>query len=376
MHAFASARPSVGPYWSACAHDVRGDLAISAANVSGGNVVVSGRPPASEMTSGRARDRHQVAHRGGLHALRALGEQPGVALEVARRRAARAHARGFAAAGPGPLASRLSSCARGHATARLTHGLLPRPPPGRRASPPRSASARSCRCCSPARSPRPTSASTSTARTSRSSSTGRSCSPSLVIVASPLAFGGPALRGPSRAPAPAARDRGGRRRCDARRARGRGSIADGDHASAGGLVVGLACAALGFAAARGALRPRARAGSTREAARRACRVYGEGAACSRARRVDPLPAARDPRHRRPRLAARRRASARGREVRGTADPALAARGGPEEARPRGDRRDEARDARARRRDRPRAGAAAPHGARASTPTTAWPRSRR
>ena len=48
-----SANPSVGPYWSAFALDSWAIRVICAANESGGNVEVSGSPPASEMTSGR-----------------------------------------------------------------------------------------------------------------------------------------------------------------------------------------------------------------------------------------------------------------------------------------------------------------------------------
>ena len=44
----------MGPYWSAFAHDSAAMRWATAANVSGGKVLVSGRPPASEMTSGRA----------------------------------------------------------------------------------------------------------------------------------------------------------------------------------------------------------------------------------------------------------------------------------------------------------------------------------
>ena len=54
MHAFVPASPSVGPYWSARAHDSEAMRAVMAANVSGGKVEVSGSPPASEITSGRA----------------------------------------------------------------------------------------------------------------------------------------------------------------------------------------------------------------------------------------------------------------------------------------------------------------------------------
>ena len=54
MHSFVSGRPSVGPYCSAFAHDSAAIRCVTAAKVSVGNVLVSGRPPASEITSGRA----------------------------------------------------------------------------------------------------------------------------------------------------------------------------------------------------------------------------------------------------------------------------------------------------------------------------------
>ena len=54
MHSLVASRPSVGPYCSAFAHDSAAIRWATAANVSGGNVLVSGRPPASEITSGRA----------------------------------------------------------------------------------------------------------------------------------------------------------------------------------------------------------------------------------------------------------------------------------------------------------------------------------
>jgi hypothetical protein len=46
--------PSVGPYCSARADASAATRAMSAAMSSEGNVVVSGSPPASEITSGRA----------------------------------------------------------------------------------------------------------------------------------------------------------------------------------------------------------------------------------------------------------------------------------------------------------------------------------
>ena len=54
MHSLVSRRPSVGPYCSALAHDSRAMAAVMAAKVAGGNEDVSGRPPAREITSGRA----------------------------------------------------------------------------------------------------------------------------------------------------------------------------------------------------------------------------------------------------------------------------------------------------------------------------------
>ena len=54
MHSLVSAKPSVGPYWSASAALSCAIRVICAAKLSGGKVEVSGRPPASEITSGRA----------------------------------------------------------------------------------------------------------------------------------------------------------------------------------------------------------------------------------------------------------------------------------------------------------------------------------
>ena len=54
MQCFVCSNPSVGPYCSALAHESRAIVAVRAANVSGGKVEVSGSPPASEITSGRA----------------------------------------------------------------------------------------------------------------------------------------------------------------------------------------------------------------------------------------------------------------------------------------------------------------------------------
>ena len=121
--------PSVGPYCSARADESAATRAMSAARSSAGKVLVSGQPAGERDDLGPRGDRHQVAHRGGLHALRAAREQPGVALEVARRASATGPYRGIRRQSPGPLASRLSSCRLGHPSA---HGLHPRSPPGSR----------------------------------------------------------------------------------------------------------------------------------------------------------------------------------------------------------------------------------------------------
>ena len=54
IQALVSAKPSVGPYWSASADDSCAIRVIWAAKLAAGKVEVSGRPPASEITSGRA----------------------------------------------------------------------------------------------------------------------------------------------------------------------------------------------------------------------------------------------------------------------------------------------------------------------------------
>ena len=54
MHSLSSSMPSVGPYWSALAEASAATRAMSAAMSSAGKTLVSGSPPASEMTSGRA----------------------------------------------------------------------------------------------------------------------------------------------------------------------------------------------------------------------------------------------------------------------------------------------------------------------------------
>ncbi len=53
-HSLTSARPSVGPYCSAAAIRSAPMRCMTEANEPGGNVLVSGSPPASEMTSGRS----------------------------------------------------------------------------------------------------------------------------------------------------------------------------------------------------------------------------------------------------------------------------------------------------------------------------------
>ena len=54
MQSTVSSNPSVGPYCSASATDSWAMRVICAAKLFGGKVEVSGRPPASEITSGRA----------------------------------------------------------------------------------------------------------------------------------------------------------------------------------------------------------------------------------------------------------------------------------------------------------------------------------
>ena len=54
MQSLVSSKPSVGPYWSASAADSWAIRVIWAAKLCGGKVEVSGSPPASEITSGRA----------------------------------------------------------------------------------------------------------------------------------------------------------------------------------------------------------------------------------------------------------------------------------------------------------------------------------
>ena len=53
MQSFVSSKPSVGPYCSASAVELWAIRVICAAKLRGGKVEVSGRPPASEITSGR-----------------------------------------------------------------------------------------------------------------------------------------------------------------------------------------------------------------------------------------------------------------------------------------------------------------------------------
>ena len=54
MQSAAAAMPSVGPYCRARAVCSAATCDISFANSSGAKVLVSGRPPASEITSGRS----------------------------------------------------------------------------------------------------------------------------------------------------------------------------------------------------------------------------------------------------------------------------------------------------------------------------------
>ena len=190
---------------------------------------------------------------------------------------------------------------------------------------------------------------------------GRSCSPCWSS----------SWRSTSPAGAPAATPPTGRRCCTpARRVAlvlgalvAAGSVADRSDAWWAGVVVGVGLRGARLPGRALAVRPRAPAPG-RAGGRTRCR------STPRARRwpppacLDPLPAARDPRDRRARLAARRRPPARAARSTRACASCAERRGGPQEARPRGHRRDEARDARAGGRVRPGAGARAADGARA------------
>ena len=309
--------PSVGPYWSARADASAATRAMSAATSSAGNVARVGQP-AGERDDLRPRgDGHQVAHGGGLHALRAAREQPGVALEVARGGPRPAHTGGFAAGARAPWRLVYRHAASGTYRAWTSSSTSSRAPDWR----PRSGSGRSCRCCSPARSRRPTSGSTSAGPTSRSSRSGRSCSacwssssaldfagrragrdaadrpPLLYVVRCAVALVLGALR----------RRRLGRRSLErlvgrrGRRRRLRGARLPGR-----------------------ALAVRPRAPRLDEQAANALPVYAEGAALAAAGLSILFPPLAIARHRRARLAARRRTPAGRREVRRPAHPALSA----------------------------------------------------
>ena len=112
MHALSSSRPSVGPYCSAAARGVDGHARHQRGEVLGRERARVRQPAGQRDDLRLGGDRHQVAHRRGLHALRAAGEQPGVALEVAGGGSGRAHPCVLRRRPPGPLASRLWSCRR------------------------------------------------------------------------------------------------------------------------------------------------------------------------------------------------------------------------------------------------------------------------
>ena len=83
MQSTVSSKPSVGPYCSASATDSCAIRVICAAKLCGGKVEVSGSPPASEITSGRAVTaiRSRIAEER-ITPVRSAN-RPGVALEVA-----------------------------------------------------------------------------------------------------------------------------------------------------------------------------------------------------------------------------------------------------------------------------------------------------
>ena len=162
MQSFVSASPSVGPYCSAFAHDSCAMRCATAANVSGGKLLVSGRPPASEITSGRA-----------VTAIRSrIADDFMTCVREAKRPAYRSRSRlverGRPRRGPSSTVTALQSTERSTAISLfldIGQGTGSRPP---------AASGRSSRRSSPRRSLAPTSASTSPAATSRSSSRSRS----------------------------------------------------------------------------------------------------------------------------------------------------------------------------------------------------------
>ena len=98
MQSLTPSRPSVGPYWSAARRRRRADARHQRGEVLGRERARVGQAAGERDHLGPRGDRHQVAHRGGLHDLRAAGEQARVALEVARAGSrSAAMPRGFAA---------------------------------------------------------------------------------------------------------------------------------------------------------------------------------------------------------------------------------------------------------------------------------------
>ena len=141
MQRRTSSSPSVGPYCSAAALESTATRDISIAKSSAGNVVVSGRPVASEMTSGRAVTAIMSRIAEDVIPRVRLREQPAVALDLVR------------AAGGVPLPGVSSIVMRRERNA-SAHGLSPRPPtgPGHRRGDRHPAVP--ARPCSSARSPR------------------------------------------------------------------------------------------------------------------------------------------------------------------------------------------------------------------------------
>ena len=82
MQALTSAMPSVGPVLQRLGQPLGGDALHDRGERAGRERARVGQPAGQRDDLGPLRDRHQVAHRGGLHDLRARGEQPGVALEL------------------------------------------------------------------------------------------------------------------------------------------------------------------------------------------------------------------------------------------------------------------------------------------------------
>ena len=273
MQRLTTSKPSVGPYWSARARRLRARRAPSARRrTRGGKVEVSGRPPASEITSARSVSaiRSRIAE--DFITFVRCGEQARVALEVARsssaavepmRRRLRRGRRGFL----GRVVYRHAASTlphRGRSFLAITQGiglaLAVR------------ACGRSCPRCSPARSPRADLGVDFERHRLRVPRAARgSCSPCVVLLV--VARGARAPRGPARS----TRGAGRRRASAASRSASARCCSPARWPTHGDLAgracsAGLACAALGQARPRAAVcAGAARSASTPTRARAPCR---------------------------------------------------------------------------------------------------------